>query len=75
MFFLGLSAAAVLVLPRAVDDPRIFRAPLHPLPILFFLVLIVAMIVLFAAGQPRETAIGAAIIALGLPVSYLVIRR
>jgi len=75
VFFLGLSAAAVLVLPRAVDDPHIFRAPLHPLPILFFLVLIVAMIVLFAAGQPRETTIGAAIIALGLPVSYLVIRR
>jgi len=74
VFFLGLSAAAVLVLPRAAD-PRIFRAPLHPLPILFFLVLIVGMIVLFAAGQPRETAIGGAIIALGLPVSYLVIRR
>ena len=74
VFFLGLSAAAVLALPRPANDPRVFRAPLHPLPILFFLVLIVAMIVLFIAGQPKETAIGAAIIALGLPVSYVVIR-
>ena len=64
----------MLALPRPVNDPRVFRAPLHPLPILFFLVLIVAMIVLFIAGQPKETAIGAAIIALGLPVSYVVIR-
>jgi APA family basic amino acid/polyamine antiporter len=76
VFFLGLSAAAVLFLPRpAADDPRVFRAPLHPLPILFFLVLIVAMLVLFAAGQPRETAIGAAIIALGIPVSYVLVSR
>jgi APA family basic amino acid/polyamine antiporter len=76
VFFLGLSAAAVLVLPRpASDNPRVFRAPLHPLPILFFLVLIAAMVVLFAVGQPRETAIGAAITALGVPVSYFVVRR
>ena len=76
VFFLGLSAAAVLVLPRPDPaDSRIFRAPLHPLPIAFFLVLIVAMLVLFAAGQPRETAIGAAITALGIPVSYVVIGR
>jgi APA family basic amino acid/polyamine antiporter len=76
VFFLGLSAAAVLVLPRPADgDPHVFRAPFHPLPILFFLVLIVAMLVLFVAGQPRETAIGAAIIALGVPVSFIVTRR
>jgi basic amino acid/polyamine antiporter, APA family len=76
VFFLGLSAAAVLVLPRpAATDARVFRAPLHPLPIVFFLLLIVAMLVLFIAGQPRETAIGAAIIALGIPASYFVVRR
>jgi APA family basic amino acid/polyamine antiporter len=76
VFFLGLSAAAVFVLPRPpVADARVFRAPMHPLPILAFLVLIIVMLLLFVAGQPRETAIGAAIIALGVPVSYLVSRR
>ena len=75
VFFLGLSAAAVLVLPRPANDPRVFRAPLHPLPIVVFLVLIVAMIVLFAAGQPKETAIGAAITALGIPASLLLVRN
>jgi APA family basic amino acid/polyamine antiporter len=73
VFFLGLSAAAVLALPRPpAGDARVFRAPLHPLPILMFLLLIAAMEVLFALGQPRQTAIGAAIIALGVPVSYAV---
>lgn len=72
VLFLGLSAAATLVLPRPTRDARVFRAPLHPLPILFFLVLIVAMLVLFAAGQPKETAIGFAIIVMGVPMSYLV---
>jgi APA family basic amino acid/polyamine antiporter len=73
VLFLGLSAAAILVLPRPAPDAPVFRAPLHPLPILFFLLLIAAMLVLFAAGQPKETAIGAAVIALGVPVSYLVV--
>src|SRR5205085_5280428 len=76
VLFLGLSAAAVLVLPRpAPNDARVFRAPVHPLPILLFLVLILAMLVLFVVGQPRETAIGAAVIALGIPASFLVRRR
>jgi APA family basic amino acid/polyamine antiporter len=72
VLFLGLSAAAILVLPRPTPAARVFRAPLHPLPILFFLVLIVAMLVLFAVGQPKETAIGAAIIVMGVAASYLV---
>jgi APA family basic amino acid/polyamine antiporter len=75
VFFLGLSAAAVLVLPRpGAGDGRVFRAPLHPLPVVAFLFLIMAMLALFIIGQPRETAIGAAIIALGIPVSFLFVR-
>lgn len=71
VFFLGLSAAAVLRLPRP-GDAAVFRAPLHPLPITLFLVLVSAILVLFAAGQPRETLIGFGIAALGVPASYMV---
>ena len=69
VFFLGLSAAAILRLPRPDDDERVFRAPLHPLPIALFLVLVASVLVLFALGQPRETFIGAGIAALGIPAS------
>lgn len=79
VFFLGLSAAAILVLPRAARPATTghepFRAPLHPLPIAVFLVLIVAMLVLFVGGQPRQTLIGALVILLGIPVSAFVTRR
>lgn len=83
VFFLGLSAAAILVLPRDTEPKRprhdgggfAFRAPLHPLPILVFLALIVVMLVLFVGGQPRQTLIGAAIIALGIPVSAFAVNR
>ncbi|HEX5109748.1 MAG TPA: amino acid permease [Vicinamibacterales bacterium] len=75
VLFLGLSAAAVLVLPRSHGDATVFRAPLHPLPIVLFLMLIVGVLTLFFVGQPRQTMIGAAVLAAGIPVSYAVIRR
>jgi basic amino acid/polyamine antiporter, APA family len=75
VFFLGLSASAVLILPRPRDDGRVFRIPLHPLPIVLFLLLIVALLVLFAIGQSRQTMLGALVVGLGIPVSLLVVRR
>jgi basic amino acid/polyamine antiporter, APA family len=75
VFFLGLSASAVLVLPRPAEGASVFRAPLHPLPILLFLVLIVSVLGLFLAGQPRQTLLGAAVVALGVPVSWFVLPR
>lgn len=75
VFFLGLSAAAILRLPRPSDDGRVFLAPLHPLPVVCFLVLVAAVLGLFAAGQPRETLIGAAVAALGIPASLLIPSR
>ena len=71
VFFLGLSAGAVLRLPRPADDGRVFVAPWHPLPIVLFLLLIAAVLVLFVVGQPRETLLGAAVAAVGIPASFL----
>ena len=75
VFFLGLSAAAILVLPRPQRDAAVFRSPWHPLPIAMFLVLVVVMIVLFAVGRPVQTLIGATVVALGIPVSWFVVKR
>jgi APA family basic amino acid/polyamine antiporter len=75
IFFLGLSAAAVVKLPRPAPGEAVFRSPWHPLPIVSFLLLIVAMLALFAVGQPRQTLLGAAIIALGIPAGWLVLPR
>jgi APA family basic amino acid/polyamine antiporter len=75
VFFLGLSAAAVLRIPRPAEDGRVFRAPLHPLPIALFLTLIVVVLGLFIVGQPAQALLGAAVAALGIPASFLVLRE
>ena len=75
VFFLGLAALAILVLPRPRAGDAVFRAPWHPLPIVVFLVLVIGMLVLFSVGRPLQTAIGAAVIALGIPASWVVVRR
>jgi APA family basic amino acid/polyamine antiporter len=71
VFFLGLSAAAVLVLPRPADDPGVFKAPLHPAPIVIFLVLIVCVLALFAVNRPLQTALGGLVVVLGIPAARL----
>ncbi|MEO8623183.1 MAG: amino acid permease [bacterium] len=74
VFFLGLSATAILILPRPPAEADVFRAPWHPLPIIVFLVLVVATVALFALGRPVQTLIGAAVIALGIPMSFVLIK-
>jgi APA family basic amino acid/polyamine antiporter len=75
VFFLGLSASAILFLPRTQDERQVFEAPLHPLPIVLFLVLIVALLVLFVLGQPKQTLLGALVVMVGMVVSRLVVPR
>ncbi len=75
VFFLGLSAAAILVVPRGQDAPSVFRAPGHPLPIIVFLLLVAVIVVLFAVARPVQTLTSAAVIAVGIPVGWIVLRR
>ena len=73
IFFLGLSACAMFVLPRPAPDADVFRAPLHPLPVIAFLVLVALMTTLFSVGRPMQTFIGFAVVALGAPVAWVVL--
>jgi len=70
--FLGLSAAAILVLPRGRGNAAAFRAPWHPVPIVVFLILVLVIVALFAVARPMQTLIGAGVVALGIPVSRFV---
>jgi len=73
VFFLGLSAAALLKLERPTASSVVFRTPLYPLPLIVFLALIVVMLALFVVGQPTQTSLGAAVVLLGFLVSHFVI--
>jgi APA family basic amino acid/polyamine antiporter len=75
IFFLALSAAATLRLPRPRAEEAVFRAPLHPLPILLFLLLVTGVVALFVIGQPTQALLGGTVAAAGVPISFLVIAR
>jgi APA family basic amino acid/polyamine antiporter len=75
VFFLGLSASAILIVPRPRDASSVFRAPAHPLPIIVFLILVAAIVVLFAVARPVQTLISALVVAVGIPVAWMVIKR
>jgi hypothetical protein len=48
---------------------------LHPLPIALFLIMVVSILVLFVVGQTRQTLLGALVVSLGIPVSWIVLAR
>jgi len=75
VFFLGLAATAIVILPRPDTGADVFRAPLHPLPFVMFLVMVVSILALFVTGQPRQTLLGALVVALSIPVSWFVESR
>jgi basic amino acid/polyamine antiporter, APA family len=72
--FLGLAVAGLFRLRRRTP-PADYAAPLYPLTPALFLASIVLVLALLAAGRPREAALGVGIVALGLPVYYLLRRR
>lgn len=72
VFFLGLSAAAVLRLPRPTEGEQVFRMPWYPLPLVLFLVSIAIVLIVFAIGHPAQTLLGAAVVALGFVAARFV---
>jgi APA family basic amino acid/polyamine antiporter len=75
VFFLGLSAAAILVLPRPHAGASVFRAPGHPIPIIVFLLLVTVIVVLFAVARPAQTLTSAIVVGLGIPVAWAIGKR
>lgn len=75
VFFLGLAATAILILPRPETGADVFRSPFHPIPVTLFLVMVVAVLALFVAGEPRQTLLGAFVVVLGIPVAWFVVSR
>jgi APA family basic amino acid/polyamine antiporter len=49
--------------------------PLYPLTPAVYLVLSAGLLLLLALGSPRQAFAGVGVVALGLPVYYLVFRR
>jgi APA family basic amino acid/polyamine antiporter len=71
--FLGLTVFGLVRLKRRL--PKVaYETPLYPVPPVLFLVSITLVLILLAAGRPREAALGVAVVAAGVP-AYLLLRR
>jgi APA family basic amino acid/polyamine antiporter len=73
--FIALTVAALFVLRRKNEMPSAYTAPGYPLTPLFFLILIALLLVLLGGNNPKQSFLGVGVVALGLPVYYLLFRR
>lgn len=72
--FIALTVAGIFVLRRKRGNLTTYRTPAYPLPPLFFLVVISALLFLLAYRNPKQAFLGVGVVALGLPVYQLLFR-
>ena len=75
VLFVGLTVAALFVMRRRAGAAPAYRAPWYPATPLFFLALVLLLLVLLAAHDPLQAALGVGIVSLGVPVYFLRLRR
>ncbi|HEX8163627.1 MAG TPA: amino acid permease [Pyrinomonadaceae bacterium] len=76
VIFVGLTVAAVYVLRRRGGPAHLeYATPGYPATPAAFLLLTVVLLALLAGGNPRQSLLGVAVVAAGLPVYYLLFRR
>jgi APA family basic amino acid/polyamine antiporter len=73
VLFVALTVAGLFVLRRRGGESE-YMTPLYPLTPAVYLVLSAGLLFLLAAGSPKQACSGVAVVALGLPVYYLVFR-
>ena len=73
LFFLGLTVVAMFVLRRR-EGVGPFTTPGYPVTPLFFLLLVGVLLALLGGNRPVQAALGVGVVALGIPVYYLLFR-
>lgn len=71
VIFLALTVAALFVLRRTESGSATYLTPGYPVTPIVFLVLIALLLFLLGGHNPKEAALGVGVVALGLPVYYL----
>jgi len=70
----GLTVAGLFRLRRGAGPDLPYRTPGYPVTPVIFLVLVAVMLFLLAGHNPLQAALGAGVVALGIPV-YWFVRR
>ena len=75
VIFIALTVIALFVLRHKTPGDLAYRTPGYPATPIIFLVLIALLLLLLAGNNPAQAFLGVAVVALGLPAYYLVVRR
>ena len=73
--FVALSVGAIFKLRRKPESEQSYRTPGYPVTPAIFITLVIALLCLFAANNPRQAFSGVAVVALGAPVYYFIFRK
>jgi APA family basic amino acid/polyamine antiporter len=75
LIFIGLTVATLFIFRRRKSGSPNYLTPLFPLTPAIFLLLILVLLFLIAANNPRQALLGLGVTLLGLPIYYLLFRR
>ncbi|HEU4476985.1 MAG TPA: amino acid permease [Pyrinomonadaceae bacterium] len=75
VIFVGLTVSAVFVVRRKQLDTNAYQTPGYPITPIVFLLLVVVLLFLLASNSPKQSFLGVAVVALGVPVYYLLFAR
>ena len=75
LVFIGLMVIGLFVLRRRRNVQLEYSTPGYPITPVVFLLLLGVMLLLLGMGQPYQSFLGVGVVALGVPVYYLIFRR
>jgi APA family basic amino acid/polyamine antiporter len=75
VIFIALTIVALFVLRRRSPEKLVYRTPGYPLTPIVFLLLTGVLLLLLGGHSPERALLGVCVVALGLPVYYLLFRK
>jgi basic amino acid/polyamine antiporter, APA family len=75
MIFIALTVVALFVLRHNQPTTLEYLTPGYPVTPVLFLLMVVCLLVLLGSNNPKQSVLGVAVVALGIPVYYLFFRR
>lgn len=75
LIFIALTVVALFVLRRKQSDWPGVKTPGYPVTPIVFLLLVGLLLLLLGTNNPKQSFLGVGVVALGIPVYYLVFRR
>jgi basic amino acid/polyamine antiporter, APA family len=73
--FIALAVAALFVLHRRPLDKSGYQTPGYPVTPIVFLLLVAVLLFLLGSNSPKQSFLGMGVVALGIPVYYLLLAR